>query len=144
MLDESRERFRKSYAAGGVAYQRVRDDRRTYIAKVVVILLGSLLFESLAHYTTWSLVPRIVVSAAAFVCSVPCKPSVQPKTPERWLIVGRKIAITRSNHDRKSPDSRCAQSPVFVSWELLMFPGPYTRCFRRLAHPVPTRPYSMQ
>jgi len=34
---------------------------------VVVILLGSLLFESLGHYTTWSLVPRIVVSAAAIV-----------------------------------------------------------------------------
>jgi hypothetical protein len=39
MLDESRERFRKSYAAGGDAYQRVRDDRRTYIAMVVVICL---------------------------------------------------------------------------------------------------------
>jgi hypothetical protein len=67
MLDESRERFRKSYAAGGDAYQRVRDDRRKYFAMVVVILLGSLLFESLGHYTTWSLVPRIVVSAAAIV-----------------------------------------------------------------------------
>jgi len=67
MLDESREQFRKSYAAGGDAYQRVRDDRGSYIAMVVIILLGSLLFELLAHYTTWSFVPRIVVSIAAIV-----------------------------------------------------------------------------
>jgi hypothetical protein len=67
MFDESREQFRKSYVAGGDAYHRVRDDRRAYIAMVVIILLGSLLFELLAHYTTWSFVPRIVASVAALV-----------------------------------------------------------------------------
>ena len=67
MFDESREQFRKSYAAGGDAYHRVQDDRRAYIAMVVIILLGSLLFELLAHYTTWSFVPRIVISVASVV-----------------------------------------------------------------------------
>ena len=67
MFDESREQFRKSYVAGGDAYHCVRDDRRKYIALVVIILLGSLLFDLLAHYTTWSFVPRIVASVAAIV-----------------------------------------------------------------------------
>jgi hypothetical protein len=54
MFDESREQFRKSYSAGGDAYQRVRENRRAHIAMVVIIVVGSLLFELLAHYTTWS------------------------------------------------------------------------------------------
>lgn len=32
---------------------------------VVITLLGALLFELLAHYTTWSFIPRITVSVAA-------------------------------------------------------------------------------
>ena len=67
MFDESREQFRKSYVAGGDAYHRARDDRRAYIAMVLIILLGSLLFELLAHYTAWSFFPRIVASVVAIV-----------------------------------------------------------------------------
>jgi hypothetical protein len=65
MFDESREQFRKSYAAGGDAYQRSSGDRRVFITMLVIILLGSALFEMLARYTTWSFVPRIAVAVTA-------------------------------------------------------------------------------
>jgi hypothetical protein len=66
-FDESREEFRKSYAAGRDAYQRVRqDDRRAQITRMVITVLSALLFELLAHYTAWSFVSRIAVSLAAF------------------------------------------------------------------------------
>jgi hypothetical protein len=67
MFDESGEQFRKSYAAGREAYQRAHDDRKVFITLVVITLLGALLLEFLAHYTTWSFVPRIAVSVAAVV-----------------------------------------------------------------------------
>lgn len=62
---ESREQFRKSYAAGGDAYQRVRDDRRSHTAMVVITVLGAVLYVMLKHYTTWSLVLQIAVPVAA-------------------------------------------------------------------------------
>jgi hypothetical protein len=65
MFDESREQIRKGYAAGRNAYHHAQDDRRVSIAMVAITLLGALLLELLAHYTTWSFVPRIAVSVAA-------------------------------------------------------------------------------
>jgi hypothetical protein len=67
MFDESREQFRKSYDAGRDAYERSTSDRRAFITMLVIILLGSALFEMLAHYTAWSFVPRIAVVVAALV-----------------------------------------------------------------------------
>ena len=65
-FDESRERFRKSYAAGRDAYQSVQEDRRAHIAMVVIIVLGAVLFELLEHYTTWSSIARIVFGISGF------------------------------------------------------------------------------
>jgi uncharacterized PurR-regulated membrane protein YhhQ (DUF165 family) len=62
MFDESREQFRKGYSSGKDAYQRASS-----ITVVVTTLLGAGLFEILAHYTTWSFVPRIAVAVAAIV-----------------------------------------------------------------------------
>ena len=62
---ESREKLRKSYAAGGDAYERIRGDRKSHVAMLVITVLGTLLFELLEHYTTLSFALRIVVSLAA-------------------------------------------------------------------------------
>lgn len=62
---ESHEQFRKSYAAGGDAYQRVQDDRRSRTAMVVITVLGAVLYVMLKHYTTWSLALQIAVPVAA-------------------------------------------------------------------------------
>jgi len=67
MFDESRENVRKSYDAGRDAYERSSSDRRVFVTMLVIILLGSALFETLARYTTWSFVPRIAVAVAAIV-----------------------------------------------------------------------------
>jgi len=62
---ESREEFRKSYAAGRDPYQSVQDDRRSHTARVVITVLGAVLYVMLKHYTTWSLVRQIAVPVAA-------------------------------------------------------------------------------
>jgi hypothetical protein len=66
-FDESREQFRKSYAAGRGEYQRLQYDRRMHIALIAITVVGAVLFELLAHYTAWSFVSRIAVSVAAIV-----------------------------------------------------------------------------
>jgi hypothetical protein len=82
-FDESREEFRKSYAAGRDAYQRVRqDDRRAQITRMVITVLSALLFELLAHYTDCGFPRRFRV------CSVSYNPIVQPTAFENWLIGG--------------------------------------------------------
>lgn len=85
VLDESREQFRKSYAAGRDAYQRVEDDRRAHIARIVITVLGAVLFELLAHYTAWSFVSRITVSVATVLLAqyLAARPFNQPPSKTR-------------------------------------------------------------
>ena len=69
-FDESGEQFRKSYAAGRDAYQRVRDDRRFHTARIVITVLDAILFATLERYTSWSFVSEISVSLAAFALAL--------------------------------------------------------------------------
>jgi hypothetical protein len=62
---ESREQFRKSYAAGRNAHQRVQDDGRSHTVMLVSTVLGAVLYVVLKHYTTWSLALQIAVPVAA-------------------------------------------------------------------------------
>ena len=62
------DQWRKSYAAGRDGYEREligQGERTAFITLIVIILLGSLLFELLAHYTRWPFAARIGLTVVA-------------------------------------------------------------------------------
>ncbi len=68
--DQLSDQWRKGYAAGGNAYEREvsgQNERAVFTTLVAIILLGSLLFELLAHYTKWSFAARIGLTAGALL-----------------------------------------------------------------------------
>ena len=62
-----REQFRKSYAAGGDAYQRAQRDLRSHTARIVITVVSAVFYVMLEHYTTWSHVLQIAVPVAATI-----------------------------------------------------------------------------